>query len=242
MKTPRFRDQFPIIAIGCLSALGLIDNWQLTNIPMLLVSILGFVTVALYYKQHHLVSLLVKIWMIAQIPYIEFETSGTWENGMFFSQTWTIWHTSQFFNLHFGLNLGSLTLEFNPIPLLYLGVYHSLRASSLVGHLVHINPGLKRPNKLGKVFPMEGAVIDFVKMGDKSRWLVIELEKDLVYANKSFQHVLALPRDSKHFKEDKRQLAMLLLVPSKLAIENLPVTKKSYLFVDYAGTKFTKKQ
>ena len=226
----------PLI-IGVLSFLSLIDNLDFSNIPKLIVSVVGVVSIVLFFMKNEKSPLLIKAWIIAQIPYIVYEGSELMENGVTLVQTVNYWNTSQVLNLGFGLTLDSLELKINFVPFLFLGFYRLLKANNMIGKEVDIISGLKRDNKLGKVFPLSGVFTDTIKFEDKSIWMVTKLNKSFSFNNTEYETILLHPKADDVFKINKRQFAFLRLVSPKHDIENLPKEKQKYQFIDYAAAK-----
>lgn len=227
-----------IIALCSLVALS--DNIDFSNIPKLIVSLIGISAIGLFFIKNEKSSVLIKIWIIAQIPNIVSETSQLMENGITLIQTINYWDTSQVFNFNLGLTLNSLEMNINLVPFLFLGFYRLLKASNLIGKSVDINTGLKRGNKLGNVFPLNGKFIDTIKMDDKSIWMITKLDSPLHFNGTDFHNILLHPKENNVFKINKRQLAYLRLIKPEKSIDNLANVKKEYPFIDYAGVKIIK--
>jgi hypothetical protein len=226
--------------IGLCSLGSLTDNLDFSNIPKLIVSLIGIVAIVLFFLKNEKVSLFIKIWIIAQIPCIVSETSQVLEKGMTLTQTTNYWDTSQVFNFTLGLTLNSLEIKANLVPFLFLGFYRLLKASNFIGKMVDISAGLKRENKLGNVFPLNGEFVDTIKMDDKSIWMITKLNSPLNFNGIDFHNILLHPKEDDVFKINERQLAYLRLINPEKSIDNLTNVKKEYPFIDYVGVKVNK--
>jgi len=229
---------FPII-IGVFSLISITDNLDLSNIPKLVISIIGILSVALYFLKNDKAALLIKIWIISQIPQI-YSESEIIENGATYLFTNNYWETSQIFDISFGLTLDALSIKINIIPFFFLGFYRLLKASNFIGKQLDINAGLKRENKLGNVFPMNGKIIDTIKFDDKSIWMVTQLDSPLKFNGIDYRHILLFPKENDVFKINKRQLGFLRLINPEKKMDSLTNLKNEYPFIDYVGVKVNK--
>ena len=229
---------FPAV-IGLFSLISITDNLDLSNIPKLIVSIFGILSIVLFFLKNDNAALLIKIWIIAQIPQI-YSESEIIENGATYIFTDNYWETSQIFDISFGLTLDSLSIKVNIIPFFFLGFYRLLKASNFIGKQLNINTGLKRENKLGNVFPMNGKIIDTIKFDDKSIWMITQLDSPLRFKGIDYQNILLYPKENDVFRINKRQLGYLRLINPEKTINNLINTKTEYPFIDFVGVKINK--
>jgi hypothetical protein len=223
--------------IGICSLVSLTNNLDFSNIPKLIVSLLGIVAIALIFSKDGKASLIIKIWIIAQIPHITSKSSQLLDNGLTLTQTINYWDTSQVFNFTLGLTLNSTEIEVNFVPFLFLGFYRLLKASNFIGKKVQIDAGLERENRLGNIFPLNGEFIDTIKMDDKSIWMIAELNRPLKYDGTDYHNILLYPKEDDVFKINIRQLAYLRLINPENPIGNLNNIKNEYQFIDYVGIK-----
>lgn len=224
----------PVI-IGVCSIYTFIDNLNFVNIPKVLVSIIGIIAIILFSLKKEHVSLLIKIWIFAQIPAITSESEMILNNGVTISETLNYWETAQFFNFHVGVTLNSLSLYVNIVPFLFLGFYRLLKASEIIGKTVEISNGLRRENKLGNIFPLSGDFVEAIKFDDKTIWMLTQLNEAFLFKGVEYRTILLHPREDDVFKMKKTQLGFLRLVHPETALDKLGKELKNYPFIDYVG-------
>ena len=232
----KLKPLFIPILIGCFSLISIKDNLDFSNNPKLLVSIIGVLAAVLFFFKNENASLLIKIWIIAQIPEI-FSESEITENGVTNLLTKNYWVTSQSIDVSIGTTLDEVSINIHIIPFFFLGLYKLLKASNFIGKKIDIKAGNKRENKLGNVFPLTGKIIDTIKLEDKTIWMVAKLDGSFKLNDINYQNILLHPKENDVFKINKRQLGYLRLINPEMSIENLDKLKKEYPFVDYVGVK-----
>lgn len=226
----------PVI-VALLSLISLTDNLNFSNIPKLVVSVLGIIAMILFLLKNDRASLLIKIWIFAQFPYIVSEMLHITETGLNIKQSTNYWNTSQAFNLSLGFFFDSLEVKLNIIPFFYLGLYKLFKISNLIGKKVTITSGLKRENKLGNIFPLDGEFIGTLKFDDKSIWLITKLTTPLNYNGIEYENILLRPKVGVEFKTSIIQLSFLRFINPEASLDNLSNIKNDYSFIDFAGVK-----
>lgn len=117
-----------VVLIGILSILTLLSNLDFENIPQLIVSAIGLACLILYFAKKDIAYLFIKVWIIAQLPFIGYESTKTVTEGVEQTTTLTIYDAAQLLDFHLDLVLNNLTLGLNVFPMIFLGLYRILKS------------------------------------------------------------------------------------------------------------------
>ena len=187
----------PLLAIG-MSLLEVVQFlFDPSNIPALIVSLLGITAGCLWFAGHRLSMALLRIWIIAQLPAIRQLKVVEIPNGKQYLNS-AVLDTGQGLTFNVGLELnrpdGGLEVKVNLVPIGLLFLFSFLRTASLIGSRVVI-ARFRKDNKLGDVFPLEGIVLRSAKLGAEEHWLLLELDKEVRYRGDLFKCLLVRDKE-----------------------------------------------
>lgn len=211
---------FPVFVL-IMSIISIGDNFSFSNIPSIVVSIIGIVGVLLFTFKRKEFKPLIYLWIIGQFIVIP-----------------NIWEVTQVFNFTFGFsfelrNQVESGLYFNFLPLFYLVGFRILEISTIVGTRIAIKR-FQKESKLSKVLPIEGKVIKRVNLSGEKEWLLVNLEKPFTYLDSEVKSVFIKAKDDKPLHKAKRkQLSYLRIIMEPIDDTKDSFPKDNFKFIDW---------
>ncbi len=160
--------------------------------------VIGFTSVALYYKNHPAYDKLMYLWIYMQVPDIVYSDFPVMSS----------------FPLSFGLgitlglkNSQSLELYFNALP---IGLYYLLKYFNVdkpLNHLVIIKR-LKSETFQKTQFPIQGAIESIAGRKKFVAIYKVRLENEIIIGEKSYKHILLEPKNDTLIKPGEKHQIM----------------------------------
>ncbi len=184
---------FPVVVLVA-SIFALFQQTYFLNILSFVVSLVGIVGVWLFYKNNRYFQPLFFVWILVQLLIIDKVTllpSGANVHTVY-------WDVTQGVNLKFGLSAGTLysktTVHINILAIIFLVVFRLLRISSLVGTKLTFYK-FKEDSVFAEVFPVTGSVIKRIEVAGEKDWLLVTLDKPIIYNEKQIFSVIIKRKD-----------------------------------------------
>ncbi len=184
---------FPIVVLVA-SVFALYKQTYFLNIPSFVVSLVGIVGVWLFYKNNKYFQPLFFVWILAQLVIIDRVTlhpSGVSVYSLY-------WDATQGVSLKFGIFAGSTfsktTVHINILSILFLIVFRLLRISGLVGTKLTFYK-FKEDSVFADVFPVTGSVFKRIEVAEEKDWLLVTLDKPIIYNEKQIFSVIIKRKD-----------------------------------------------
>lgn len=220
-----------------MSAIALSSNYDLSNVLGFVVSLVGLAGGAAYFLKNKFASMLLQVWIYAQIPAISKTTSEVLENGSEIVAEQHYVDAGQAFTFDVGFTLGTksgdLDLKVNVVPIGLLILFRLLMLQGLVGGAVTIKK-FRQDNKLGDVFPLSGSVLRTVTLGKEKHWLLVQLIAPLTYAGRTYTHLLVKPKEDGIYKRGSAaQVSYLVLVDDVAKLHDGVNKKEDFQFADW---------
>lgn len=180
----------------------------------MLLSLIGIISVVLFFKQNSLSSKLIYFWLLAQIiiiePYFDLSQSNV--------------------TISFSLGLKDMILKINFLPLFFLGFIKIMESYNLIGKEISL---LKfRDNQISNSLPITGKIIKRIDFNNDRNWLLIQLNGQMEYEGKKIEKVFVKNKEDKAIKlKAKNQIAYLRLVTDESKINSTNV--KEFPFIDW---------
>jgi|GEM_PF-3663214 len=219
----------PIMAI-VMSALTLTKTLDFSNIPSLIVSLIGIVAGIAYFLRSRSSTTLLQVWIYAQIPAISRTVDTILESGQTVQIKHAILDTGQTFTLDLGLFLGNLSLLVNFVPFALLILFRLLRVSSLVGGTVTIKK-LREYSHLPDMAPVTGTVLKRATLGKEKYWLLVQLQGEMAHNGHAYSHLLVTAKDNEIYKRgESDKPSYFVLVPDPTQVHDGVNRKEDFLF------------
>jgi hypothetical protein len=233
----------PVLAI-VLSLGSLTSTYDLTNIPSLIISLVGISAGILFFLNHKLFATFMQIWIYGQLPAISKTVQTTLENGMQLIIEHPYFDTGQLLTFDLGLTLGTssgdLDLKINIVPFGLLFLFKLLQTAGLIGKDLTVTK-FRKENKLGNVFPLTAKIQKRVQIGKERHWILAALENEFSYGGKSISHLLLKPKDEELFKAGKKKyISYVRLVSDPDTVGEVVNNIDNYPFVDWGVVEIKK--
>lgn len=204
MSTKRLSSKeaiFPVIVLAA-SIINLYHQIQSVVIPSVFVSIVGIAGVWLFYKNNRYFKPLFFVWILVQLLIIDKETFLS--PGVSIHKVY--WDVTQGINLKLGFTVASFssktTVHLNILSIVYLLVFRLLRISSLVGTKLTFSK-FKSDSVFSDVFPVTGTIINRVEVAGDKDWLLVTLDRPVMYDEKQIFSVIVKRKDGEILKPSK---------------------------------------
>jgi signal transduction histidine kinase len=209
MQTNFRRDTFFPIIVGVLSIVNLVQQFSELNIISTVVSLIGIIGVILFFLKRNQYKLLIYIWIVTQLVSIIYVQSS----GGYIEEAKEIWNAIQAdLGFHVSLTINGLIIQFNIVAIFYLVLFRALRVSELKGIKLTFSR-FKEDSVFGGKLPVNGEVVDVVKIGDEKEWMVVQLDTPIVNDDTEIKTVLVKRKDGEVFElSGKNQIVYFRLV------------------------------
>lgn len=219
-----------------LCSLSLTNQFYRFNLPSLILSAVGIVGVALFAFEKKIYRTVLILWIILQLVIVK---KYVLQAGSY-SEEW-IWNLSQgvefWWGLYFGGRKETTGVFINFLPIAYFFLLRALEISRLNGKTVTILP-FRGSERVGDVFPLEGEIMDKLKIGEENNWMLVRLKNEFEYAEKNVKYVLISSRyDSMIRLNEENHIANLRLVFDWNDILYRKKEAKQFPFVDLVLVK-----
>ena len=245
MKQKRNGTDYILPVLAIVLSLGSVSNtYNLTNIPSLIISLVGISAGVLFFLNHKFFGTFMQIWIYGQLPAISKTVHSTLENGMQLIIEHPFFDAGQLLTfdlgLTFGISSGDLNLKINIVPFGFLFLFKLLQTAGLIGKDLTITK-FRKENKLGNIFPLTGKIQKRVQIGKERHWVLVALENEFIYSGKSICHLLLKPKDEELFKAGKKKyISYVRLVTDATTIGEVVNNTEAYPFVDWAIVEIKK--
>lgn len=244
MKNVTSKEGILPIIILVSGLLNLTNVYDLSNIPALLITILGFVGVGMFIAQKGNFALIFKIWVLLQLPLIYTEIVDT---SMGVRQIFEvpIFKTAQFFELSFGFTLtlkggAILHIKLNLIPFFFFGLYKITATSGLIGKTLQVGK-INNKSRYTNSFPVTGTVIKRVAIGKEKDWLLIDLEPAIEIGETQIKRALIHPKNKESFNKKKFTASYLRVVSGNEEVPETNLNFDNFPAYDWVKVKMNKK-
>lgn len=184
---------FPVIVLVA-SIYNLYTQAFHLNIPSLVIAIIGLAGVWLFYRNDKYYLLLFLIWILPQLLIID--NINRLPSGVSVYNVY--WDVTQGVNLKFGFSVDSsfskTTVHINILAIIFLVVFRLLRISSLIGTKLTFYK-FKEDSVFADVFPVTGSVIKRIEVAGEKDWLLVTLDKPIIYNEKQIFSVIIKRKD-----------------------------------------------
>lgn len=226
-----------------MSLFALSSNHDLSNVLGFVVSLIGLAGGAAYFLKNKFASMLLRIWIYAQIPAVYGTATRPQDDGSVRVAEQHYVDAGQGLTFNVGLTLGTKTgdinLKVNLVPIALLILLRLLMLQGLVGAAVTITK-FRQNNKLGDVFPLSGSVLRTVALGKEKHWLLVELASPLLYAGRSISHLLVKPKEDAIYKRGgSGVVSYLVLVDDVGKVHDGVNRKEDFQFADWGMVSIT---
>jgi hypothetical protein len=219
----------PLMALA-MSAFTLTSTLDLSNIPSLIVSLIGLAAGIAYFLRNRMSITLLQIWIYAQIPAIARTFDSTLANGQTVQIKQAILDAGQSLTFDLGLTLGGLQLQVNIVPFALLILFRLTQVSSLVGGTATIKK-LREYSHLPETAPVTGTVLKRATLGKEKHWLLVQLHGEIPHHGKAYSHLLVTAKDDEIYKRGKPgKPSYLVMVPDPAQVHDGVNRKEDFLF------------
>ena len=220
-----------------MSAAALAGNYDLSNIPSLIVSLIGIAAGIAYFRKSKVTLTLLQIWIYAQIPAISKTVTSTYEDGTRVTVEHPYLDAGQAIPFNVGLTLGTKTgrldLKVNIVPFGLLILFRLLQVSSLVWGSVTIKK-FHHGNRTEEIAPLTGTAIKRVTLGKEKHWLLVQLTSDLLHSGKNYSHLLVTSKDGEIYKRGKEaKVSYLVLVSDPGQVHDGVNKREDFEFLEW---------
>jgi len=226
-KIPFFSHILPVIIL-LMSLASLSTNYDFSNKPSAVISMIGITGIVLFYTTKKYYSTLLYFWLGAQIFFI----TGVWE-------------VIQGYKLGFGFSWGMkdgglFELYLNVVPILLWRGIKSMSVLSVVGADLNIDMENGK-NPLSSFFPTKGKAIKMINLSDSKDWLLVKLENMIKSNDYSFEYILIKSSDGNPLQKGlKKKYAYLRSVRTLEFVENKNCKIEEFPFVEWVSVSFDK--
>jgi hypothetical protein len=219
----------PIMAI-VMSAFTMTRTLDLSNIPSLIVSLIGLTAGITFLLQRRISITLLQIWIYAQIPAISRTFSSTLINGQTAEVKQAVLDTGQSLTFTLGLTLNSYQLHLNLVPFALLILFRLTQVSALVGGTATIKK-LREHSQLPDTAPVTGTVLKRTTLGKEKHWLLVQLHNEMPHNGKAYSYLLVKPKDDGVYRRGKPgKPSYLVMVPGLNQVKDGVNRKEDFLF------------
>jgi hypothetical protein len=208
-----------VVALSCFNLFNCFHRFAFLSA---LVSLSGITGAILFWKGRSISNKFMLAWVYLQCIIIEpvFDVSQVY--------TWMIgsWAT-----LRSGTEVG---IGVNVIGLAYLFLFKLATISSLEKRKVQINR-FREDNRLGDVFPINGIGVRRVKFFNEKTWLLVLLEKELVYRDLPYTFVIIKAKQGSPQKEMAEQISDIRLIQDPAMLEKNNYDGADFPFIDWVS-------
>lgn len=192
---------FPVVVLVA-SIFTLYKQTYFLNMPAVVVALVGIVGVWLFYKNNKYFQPLFFVWILAQLVIIDKVTLDP--SGMSIYSVY--WDATPGINLKFGFSVDSsfskTTVHINILAIIFLVVFRLLRISSLIGTKLTFYK-FKEDSVFADVFPVTGSVFKRIEVAGEKDWLLVTLDKPVIYNGKQIFSVIIKRKDGGILKPSK---------------------------------------
>lgn len=235
----------PILLI-VLSLATTLSNFQLLNIPQLIVSVIGIWAGIFFFLKIRASQVLLFIWVFAQIVAVSHSVSYVSPHGVTIITKYIVFDATQTLTagitLSAGSNEGGRAIFINLLPFAFLALLKYIQLQDLPGREVVIGR-YKPEGNLNDYFPIKGKYIRTAIVGhEKKKWALIECYNDLEYEGIAFRFLLARSIDNVIFKPRKKPfVSFLRQVEDPETVLDTMSNVDDYKSIDWGRVKIGKK-
>lgn len=187
---------FPIIVV-ILSVVNLVQQFSYFGIISTITSFVGIVGVIFFFLKNNKYKLLFYVWILVQLVHINI-TYDDYDIGA--RVTKIIWDASQGdVSFFLSLTLDGFAIQLNVVAIFYLVLFRALKVSELKGSTLTFSK-LKAESHFGDNLPVEGTVIDILKIGGEKEWLLVQLDSFISNGDVKINTVLVKRKDEEIIK------------------------------------------
>lgn len=187
---------FPII-VAILSVVNLVQQFSYFGIISTITSFVGIVGVIFFFLRNNKYKLLFYVWIVVQLLHINI-TYDDYDIGA--RVTKIIWDAVQSdISFHLSLTINGFSIQLNLVAIIYLILFRALKISELKGATLTFSK-LKADSHFGDDLPVEGIVIDILKVGGEKEWLLVQLDSSVSNGETKINTVLVKRKDEEVIK------------------------------------------